>query len=87
VKAKITQIAPSLPPGVRIDVFYDRSDLVNRTIHTVGKNLAEGALFVIAVLFLLLGSIRGGLIVAAAIPFAMLVAFTAMKALGLSETS
>jgi cobalt-zinc-cadmium resistance protein CzcA len=84
VKAKITQIAPSLPPGVRIDVFYDRSDLVNRTIHTVGKNLAEGALFVIAVLFLLLGSIRGGLIVAAAIPFAMLVAFTAMKALGLS---
>jgi cobalt-zinc-cadmium resistance protein CzcA len=57
---------------------------VNRTIHTVAKNLAEGALFVIAVLFLLLGSIRGGLIVAAAIPFAMLVAFTAMKALGLS---
>lgn len=84
VKAKIAQIAPSLPPGVRIEPFYDRADLVNRTIHTVAKNLAEGALFVIAVLFLLLGSIRGGLIVAAAIPFAMLVAFTAMKALGLS---
>ncbi|MBK8593517.1 MAG: efflux RND transporter permease subunit [Sandaracinaceae bacterium] len=84
VKARIAQIAPSLPPGVRIDVFYDRSDLVNRTIRTVGINLAEGALFVIGVLFLLLGSIRGGLIVAAAIPFAMLVAFTAMKALGLS---
>jgi len=84
VKAKIAQIAPSLPHGVRIDPFYDRAELVNRTIHTVAKNLAEGALFVIAVLFLLLGSIRGGLIVAAAIPFAMLVAFTAMKALGLS---
>lgn len=84
VKAKIAQIAPSLPTGVRIDGFYDRSDLVNRTIRTVAKNLAEGALFVIAVLFLLLGSIRGGLIVAAAIPFAMLVAFTAMKWLGLS---
>ena len=84
VKAKIAQIAPSLPAGVRIDPFYDRADLVNRTIHTVAKNLAEGALFVIVVLFLLLGSIRGGLIVAAAIPFAMLVAFTAMKALGLS---
>jgi cobalt-zinc-cadmium resistance protein CzcA len=84
VKEKIAQIAPSLPPGVRLDVFYDRAELVNRTIHTVGKNLAEGALFVIAVLFLLLGSVRGGLIVAAAIPFAMLVAFTAMKALGLS---
>lgn len=84
VKVKIAQIAPSLPPGVRIDVFYDRAELVSRTIRTVGTNLAEGALFVIAVLFLLLGSIRGGLIVAAAIPFAMLVAFTAMKALGLS---
>jgi cobalt-zinc-cadmium resistance protein CzcA len=84
VKAKIAQIQPSLPPGVRLDVFYDRADLVNRTIKTVATNLVEGALFVIAVLFLLLGSIRGGLIVAAAIPFAMLVAFTAMKALGLS---
>lgn len=84
VKAKIAEIAPSLPPGVTIDVFYDRAELVNRTIDTVAKNLAEGALFVIGVLFLLLGSIRGGLIVAAAIPFAMLVAFTAMKALGIS---
>lgn len=84
VKAKIEQIEPSLPPGVRIEVFYDRADLVNRTIRTVGTNLAEGALFVVAVLFLLLGSVRGGLIVAAAIPFAMLVAFTGMQALGLS---
>ncbi len=84
VKAKIAQIAPSLPPGVRLEPFYDRADLVNRTIRTVAKNLAEGSLFVVAVLFLLLGSIRGGVIVAAAIPFAMLVAFTGMKALGLS---
>jgi cobalt-zinc-cadmium resistance protein CzcA len=83
VKAKIAQIEPVAAPGVRIDVFYDRGP---RQPHdpTVGTNLAEGALFVIGVLFLLLGSIRGGLIVAAAIPFAMLVAFTAMKALGLS---
>ncbi|MEB2312058.1 MAG: CusA/CzcA family heavy metal efflux RND transporter [Sorangiineae bacterium] len=84
VKGKIAQISPSLPPGVHIDVFYDRAELVNRTIRTVAKNLAEGALFVVAVLFLLLGSIRGGLIVAVTIPFALLVAFTAMKALGLS---
>jgi cobalt-zinc-cadmium resistance protein CzcA len=84
VKAKIAQITPSLPKGVRIDTFYDRAELVNRTINTVASNLAEGALFVVGVLFLLLGSIRGGLIVALAIPFAMLVAFTAMKALGLS---
>ena len=41
VKAKIAQIAPSLPPGVRIEAFYDRADLVNRTIHTVAKNLEE----------------------------------------------
>ena len=84
VKARIKEIEPSLPPRVRLDVFYDRGTLVNRTIKTVATNLAEGALFVIAVLFLLLGSIRGGLIVAAAIPFAMLVAFIGMKALGLS---
>ncbi len=84
VKAKVRQIAPSLPEGVRIDAFYDRAELVNRTIATVAKNLGEGALIVIGVLFLLLGSIRGGLIVAAAIPFAMLVAFTGMRALGLS---
>ncbi len=84
VKAKLAQLAPSLPPGVRIEPFYDRSTLVDGTIRTVGRNLAEGALFVVAVLFLLLGSVRGGLIVAAAIPFAMLVAFTAMKLLGLS---
>ncbi len=84
VKAKIAQISPSLPPGVQIDIFYDRAELVKRTIHTVARNLSEGALFVVAVLFLLLGSIRGGLIVAGVIPFAMLVAFTGMKALGLS---
>ncbi|MFO0606626.1 MAG: CusA/CzcA family heavy metal efflux RND transporter [Polyangiales bacterium] len=84
VKQRIRRIGPSLPPGVRLDVFYDRSELVNRTIRTVAKNLAEGALFVVAVLFLLLGSVRGGLIVAAAIPFAMLVAFVGMRAVGLS---
>ncbi len=84
VKQRVRRIGPSLPPGVRLDVFYDRSELVNRTIRTVAKNLAEGALFVVAVLFLLLGSVRGGLIVAAAIPFAMLVAFVGMRAAGLS---
>ena len=83
-KERLERLGPSLPEGVEIDIFYDRSELVSRTINTVATNLAEGALFVVGVLFLLLGSLRGGLIVAAAIPFAMLVAFTAMKALGLS---
>ena len=45
VKAKLAQISPSLPQGVHIDTFYDRADLVNRTIKTVATNLAEGALF------------------------------------------
>jgi cobalt-zinc-cadmium resistance protein CzcA len=84
VGAKIDQIAGSLPEGVTIDVFYDRAALVDRTIRTVATNLAEGALFVVGVLFLLLGSLRGGLIVAAAIPFSMLVAFIGMRATGLS---
>ncbi len=84
VKAKLAEIGPSLPQGVSIDPFYDRSDLVARTIETVATNLAEGALFVVGVLFLLLGSVRGGIIVALSIPFAMLVAFIGMKALGLS---
>ncbi len=83
-KERLERLEPSLPEGVTIDIFYDRSELVERTIRTVATNLAEGALFVVGVLFLLLGSLRGGLIVAAAIPFAMLVAFTAMNALGLS---
>ncbi|MCK6550420.1 CusA/CzcA family heavy metal efflux RND transporter [Myxococcota bacterium] len=84
VSSKLETLRSALPEGVRIDVFYDRAQLVNRTIRTVATNLAEGALFVVGVLFLLLGTVRGGLIVAAAIPFAMLVAFTGMKALGLS---
>ncbi|MCA9605580.1 MAG: efflux RND transporter permease subunit [Myxococcales bacterium] len=83
-KERLERLEPSLPEGVEIEIFYDRSELVDRTIRTVATNLAEGALFVVGVLFLLLGSFRGGLIVASAIPFAMLVAFTAMEALGLS---
>ncbi len=83
-KERLERLEPSLPEGVRVDIFYDRSELVGRTIRTVATNLAEGALFVVAVLFLMLGSLRGGVVVAMAIPFAMLVAFTAMRALGLS---
>lgn len=80
----VNEIAPSLPEGVRIDVFYDRTDLVERTIHTVEKNLLEGGLLVIAVLMMLLGNLRGGLIVAAAIPLSMLFAFIGMVMAGLS---
>jgi cobalt-zinc-cadmium resistance protein CzcA len=84
VKAKIAQIEPTLPAGVRIIPFYDRADFVNRILQTVRTNLLEGSLLVIAVLLLLLGNIRGGLIVASAIPLSMLVAFTGMVRAGIS---
>ncbi|WHZ14969.1 MAG: CzcABC family efflux RND transporter, transmembrane protein [Nitrospira sp.] len=84
IKAKLTEIQKSLPPGVTVDPFYDRTDLVRNTIQTVATNLTEGALLVIAVLFLLLGNLRAGLIVASVIPLSMLVALTGMLAAGIS---
>lgn len=84
VKVKLAAIQPSLPPGTTIEPFYDRSILVNRTIKTVGTNLLEGALLVVAVLFVLLGDFRAGLVVAAVIPLSMLFAITVMNAFGLS---
>jgi cobalt-zinc-cadmium resistance protein CzcA len=84
VKAKLTAIEPSLPKGTKLSVFYDRSVLVNRTIRTVLTNLGEGALLVVAVLFLLLGDLRAGAVVATIIPLALLFAVTAMNAMGLS---
>ncbi|MCH8807311.1 MAG: efflux RND transporter permease subunit, partial [Planctomycetes bacterium] len=75
VDEKIEQIKKTLPEGVTIDTFYDRTDLVKRTINTVAKNLAEGGILVVVVLLLMLGNLRGGLIVASAIPLSMLVAF------------
>lgn len=80
----VAELQPSLPKGISVDVFYDRTDLVDRTITTVRDNLLEGGLLVIAVLFLLLGSLRGGLVVAIAIPLSMLFAFIGMVASGLS---
>ena len=84
VKEKIAQIEKTLPAGVTIDTFYDRTDLVRRTIRTVARNLTEGGLLVVVVLLLLLGNLRGGLIVSSAIPLSMLAAFIAMRQAGLS---
>lgn len=84
IKAKLDEIRKSLPPGLTIDPYYDRTDLVRNTIKTVTTNLTEGALLVIAVLFLLLGNLRAGLIVASVIPLSMLVALTGMVAAGIS---
>ena len=84
VHAKIEQIEKSLPNGVFIDTFYNRTELVDRTIGTVVKNLVEGGVLVVLVLLLLLGNLRGGLIVASAIPLSMLVAIWCMRRMGLS---
>ena len=78
VDEELARIVPTLPPGVEIDTYYDRTDLVQRTIATVQRNLVEGGLLVVAVLLLFIGNLRGGLIVASVIPLSMLFAFTGM---------
>ncbi|MEQ1690526.1 MAG: CusA/CzcA family heavy metal efflux RND transporter [Gemmatimonas sp.] len=84
VREALEEIKTSLPPGVTVDTYYDRTELVAKTIRTVETNLVEGGVLVIAVLLLMLGNVRGGLIVAAAIPLSMLFAFTGMVQAGLS---
>lgn len=84
VKERMRQIEKTLPEGLEIDPFLDRSQLVGRTIGTVEKNLIEGALIVIAVLILFLGNLRAGLIVASVIPLAMLFAVSLMHLFGVS---
>jgi cobalt-zinc-cadmium resistance protein CzcA len=82
--AKLEQVNKALPPDVFAEPVYNRSKLVNATISTVEKNLIEGALLVIVVLFLLLGNIRAALITAAVIPVTMLMTASGMNGLGVS---
>ena len=84
VKERVAQIERTLPEGVALEVYLDRTNLVNRAIHTVSTNLIEGALIVIFVLVLLLGNLRAGLIVASVIPLAMLFAISLMNVFGVS---
>ncbi len=84
VANKLTQINKALPPDVFAEPVYNRSKLVNATIKTVEKNLTEGALLVIVVLFLLLGNVRAALITAAVIPITMLMTAAGMNGLGVS---
>lgn len=76
--------AAQLPEGMTADTVYDRTKLVDKVIATVRKNLAEGALLVVAILFIFLGNLRAGLIVASAIPLSMLVAFLGMSRAGIA---
>jgi len=84
VSQRIATIQKSLPKGVKIEPFLNRSDLVGRAIGTVSRNLLEGALIVIFILVLLLGNMRAGLIVASVIPLAMLFAISLMNLFGVS---
>lgn len=84
VKERIAKIQESLPEGVVIEPFIDRTDLVNRVTHTIGRNLIEGGLIVIFILILFLGNWRAGLIVASVIPLSMLFAFGMMHQTGVS---
>jgi cobalt-zinc-cadmium resistance protein CzcA len=82
--AALDEARKALPPGVEAKVVYRRTDLVNQVLHTAGKNLFEGAILVIAVLFAFLGNLRAGLIVASVIPISMLFAVTMMERVGIA---
>lgn len=84
VREKIAEVERTLPEGVAIDAFYDRTELVRTTVRTLTTNLVEGGALVVLVLLLLLGSVRAGLIVALAVPLSMLGAFVGMWYAGLS---
>lgn len=84
VKERVQEIQATLPPGVMIEPYYDRTLFVSKVIKTVRNNLLEGGLLVVAILFSFLGDVRAGFIVALAIPLSMLMAFTGMYHAGLS---
>lgn len=84
IKERITQIEKTLPEGVMIDAFLDRTKMVNNSISTVTTNLLEGALIVVFVLVLFLGNFRAGLLVASVIPLSMLFAIILMNTFGVS---
>ncbi|MBS0511958.1 MAG: efflux RND transporter permease subunit [Proteobacteria bacterium] len=84
VKLRLAEIAPSLPPGVEIVPFYDRSNLVDRAVHTVSKALVEAVVLVLVLLFLFLGNLRAALVVSMMLPLAALATFLLMRQFGLS---
>jgi len=84
IEEKMVTVRQSLPEGVSIDKFYDQSDLIDRTTHTLKTNLIEGGFLVIVVLLLMLGEISGAIIVAMVIPLSMLFAFLGMREFGLA---
>lgn len=86
LKQKLAQVQKSLPPDVKVEVLYDRTELVEKVIRTVEHNLLAGALLVVGVLFAFLGNLRAGLIVASAIPLSMLFAGNLMLQTGIAAS-
>ncbi len=86
LKEKLEEIRSTLPADVEIRTVYDRTELVDHVIGTVRKNLFEGGLLVVAILFVFLGNLRAGLIVALAIPLSMLFAFSGMLQFGIAAS-
>ena len=84
VKQRLEEIQPSLPEGMSVDVFYDRSDLITRAVGTVESALLEATVLVMILLLLFLGDIRASIIVALALPMAALLTFIFMRSIGLS---
>jgi cobalt-zinc-cadmium resistance protein CzcA len=84
VKARFDEISSTLPPGVHVTPFYDQTEVIDRTAHTVRKNLLEGSLLVVLVLFVFLRDVRAAVITAAIIPASMLIGFVGMGAFGVS---
>ncbi len=84
VRARLDELAPSLPKGVSIEVFYDRGDLTGQAIHTVSKALTEAVVLVVIMLMLFLGEVRASIAVAIVLPLAALATFLAMRQLGMS---
>lgn len=85
-KVRLREIAATLPPGVELEIIYDRTDLIARTVKTIMTNLVDGGLLVVAVLLIMLGSFRAGLITALAIPLSMLFAANMMHVLGITAS-
>lgn len=86
LKEKLEEAKATLPPYVKVETVYDRTELVSQVLQTVRQNLFEGGLLVVAILFLFLGSLRAALIVALAIPLSMLFAFSGMLRFGIAAS-
>ena len=84
VRERLAQLAPGLPPGVRVDIFYDRSALIERAVGTVRSALVEATVLVVLLLFVFLGEVRAAVVVALILPLAALFTFLAMRLTGMS---